>query len=61
MSNLLRGAKRRDINLTVRVTQQQYTAYRAAAESMGARTLSEAVTSVLDAWAAETNKKGRKP
>lgn len=61
MSRLLPGAPRRDRNLTIRLTEEQYAAYVAAAEAVGARTLTAALTGALDQWAAEvTAKKGKR-
>lgn len=51
---LLPGADLRH-NLTFRVTTEQHEAYRRAAAAIGARTVSDAITRVLDAWAAEVN------
>lgn len=47
-------------NLTFRVTDAQHGAYRRAALATGARTLSDAITKVLDAWAAEVNVKSKR-
>jgi len=40
-------------NLTFRATAEQRAAYERAATATGARTLSDAITKVLDAWASE--------
>lgn len=52
MTRLLAGASPAK-NLTFRATAEQRAAYERAATATGARTLSDAITKVLDAWAAE--------
>jgi len=64
MSRLLIGASPAK-NITFRATDAQRDAYRRAAAATGARTLSDAIVRVLDAWAAEINarpdKRNKKP
>lgn len=57
--SLLPGAKPTH-NLTFRVTDDQHNAYRRAATATGARTLSDALVKVLDAWAAEVKERQSK-
>jgi hypothetical protein len=52
MTRLLAGASPAK-NLTFRATAEQRAAYERAAAATGARTLSDAITKVLDAWAAK--------
>lgn len=57
MSPRLRSGAKPAMNITFRATQEQREAYERAADSIGARTLSDAITRALDAWAAEVNAK----
>lgn len=52
VTRLLAGASPAK-NLTFRATAEQRAAYERAATATGARTLSDAITKVLDAWAAK--------
>jgi uncharacterized protein (DUF1778 family) len=52
MTRLLAGASPAK-NLTFRATTAQRATYERAAAATGARTLSDAITKALDAWAAE--------